>query len=73
MTNDEIHHIFVEVAMGQHRHTPFLLSFATAVMHADPSNFDLVRPTALDLIAKYDLHRYLDNFVVNHKATDGIL
>jgi hypothetical protein len=73
MSNDEIHHIFVEVATGRGRHGGFVMSFAQAVMHADPSNFELVRPTAMDLIAKYELHRYLDNFVVCHKPVDGVL
>ncbi len=73
MSNDEIHHIFVEIALGRGRHGSFILSFAEAVMNADPANFDLVRPTAVKLIEKYQLGKYLDNFVMNHRAVDGIL
>ncbi len=73
MSNEEILHIYVEIATGRGRHGGFLVSFAEALTRADPSNFDLVRPTALQLIAKYERGKYLDNFVMNHRAVDGIL
>lgn len=60
MSDQEILHIFVEIANGRGRHCGFIMSFANAVMYADPSNFALVRPTALLLISKYGLEKYLE-------------
>jgi len=48
-------------------HPTFLRSFAETVISADPSNFAIMRSTALLVFGKYDLDRYLDNY----PSTDG--
>ncbi len=68
MRDEEILHIFVEIACDRGRHGDFLTAFGEAVMRADPSNFALVRPIAVLLIAKYRLGKYFDNFSVTHEA-----
>ena len=58
MRDEEILHIFTEIAQGRGRHGSFLMAFAQAVMCADPSNFALIRPFASVLISKYGLEKY---------------
>jgi hypothetical protein len=62
MTDQEILHVYVEIASGRGRHGGFLLAFAEAVVRADSSNFMLMRPVALLLMSKYGLEKYLENF-----------
>ena len=62
MTDAQLHHIFVEVAIGRGRHGGFLRSFADAVTHADGENFELLKPAMESLVAKYPLEQYLDTF-----------
>ena len=63
LVDQEIIHIFTEIACGHGQHVAFVMSFAELVTRADPSNFDLVRPQALCLIAEYGLGKHLANFV----------
>lgn len=62
MRDDQILHVFVEIANGRGRHGSFLQNFADTIIAADPSNFALMRPTAMLVIGKYDLDKYLDNY-----------
>lgn len=60
--DSRIRHIFVEIANGRGSHGGFLCSFAEAVERADPENLSILRATALEVIDKYGLEKYLDNF-----------
>jgi hypothetical protein len=62
LSDSRILHIFVEVANGRGEHGSFLVSFAEALQRADPENFSMLRLTALEVINKYGLAKYLDNF-----------
>ena len=62
MTDSQILHIFVEISLGRGRHGSFLSRFAEAVVAADPSNFQLLRPLAKHLIETNQLEKYLDSF-----------
>jgi hypothetical protein len=63
MTQEEILHIFVEVANGRGHHGSFLRAFASAVAHADDANIRILTPSAEVLIKKYGLEKYLDTFL----------
>jgi len=62
LVDDQVRHIFLEVSLGRGRHGDFLKYFGDAVVRADPENFALIRPSAMMLIVKYELLRYLDTF-----------
>lgn len=66
-----IRHVFVEVAQGRGKHGDFLRTFAEALMRADAENFSLLRATALDMIEKYDLMKYLDSFPSSPAANNS--
>jgi hypothetical protein len=78
MTDQEILHVYVEIASGRGRwggrkllpdpFDGFLLAFAEAVVRADSSTFMLMRPVALLLMSKYGLEKYLENFNMTHEA-----
>jgi len=63
MTDSQILHIFVEISLGRGRHGSFLCRFGEAVMAADPMNFAILLPSARLLIEKYELEKYLDNYL----------
>jgi hypothetical protein len=65
VNDQQILHIFVEIANGGGRHGAFLVSFAESIMRADDHNFAILRPAARELIQKYDLAKYLGNFGVS--------
>jgi hypothetical protein len=67
VTDQELLHIYVEVASGRGNHGSFLTSFATTVAYADPENFILLRSAARTLVDKYRLADYLDNY--QHEVT----
>jgi len=62
ITDEELLHIYVEIAGGRGNHGDFLKSFAEAIMRADYSNFAMLRMVASFLVTKYDLAKYLDNY-----------
>jgi len=62
LTDAQVLHIFVEIMNGRNYHGSFLRAFADAVLRADDSNLQVIRPAALALISKYNLDKYLDNF-----------
>lgn len=66
--DERIRHIFVEIANGRGGHGGFLCCFAEAVQRADPENLSMLRATALDVIDKYALEKYLDNFSPGAKS-----
>lgn len=68
LTDEQIRHIFVEVALGRGRHGSFLRRMAEATAHADPRNFALLRPLLKTWIEDYDLAEYLDT----HKPENGL-
>lgn len=59
LTDDQIRHIFVEVAMGTGNHGGFLRSFAETLDHADFPHFGMLRDVACQLIKEYGLQAYL--------------
>ena len=62
MTEDEIRHIFVEIADGRGNHGSFLRSFAAAVLWADEHNFQLLLPAMKAIVIKYNLEYHLHNY-----------
>jgi len=52
---DRIIGIFAPIALGVEAYGSFVTAFADAVCRADPENFELIRPLAVQLIAKYNL------------------
>ena len=69
LTNEQVVHIFVEVAHGRGHHGDFLCSFAAAIARADPQNLRLIRAAACALITKYRLDKYLDTVDGGKAAT----
>jgi hypothetical protein len=67
MEPDKLRHIWIEIANGRGAHGGFLKSFATAFSYADPMNIEVITPAAIELVRKYGLEKYLDNF----PSTDG--
>lgn len=57
LNNNEIKTIFSAIYHGVGNHGSFLSSFASAVSHADPQNFELLKDVAIKLIEKYDLNK----------------
>lgn len=62
MTDDQLRHIFVEIADGRGNHGSFVRSFAVAYMWADEGNKMILREAAKTLVNKYSLDKYLDNY-----------
>jgi hypothetical protein len=59
----QMRHIFTEVSQGRGQHGGFLCAFADAVVRADPTNLVLLKSAMELLIVKYELGRYLDNYL----------
>lgn len=59
ITTEQIHHIMVEVNNGRGNHGDFLKKFATAYLHADDLNAQILKESAKTLIVKYKLDDYL--------------
>lgn len=62
LSDDQIKHIFVEVALGRGRHGGFLRSIADAVQHADHRNFGMMRPLLKVWIRDSGLDQFLDTY-----------
>jgi hypothetical protein len=62
MTTAQMLHVWVEIADGRGHHGAFLRSFADAYTRADPDNVSLLWEASSQLIEKYELKKYLDNF-----------
>jgi predicted nucleic acid-binding OB-fold protein len=61
-SQEQLTHIFSEVAIGRGRHDRFLRKFAEAVAFVKPEDYALIERACLDLIVKYKLDRFLDTF-----------
>jgi hypothetical protein len=64
MTDQELKHIYVEIAQGRGGHGSFLCAFAQAYLWADDENALILRAAAITIAAKYRLTDYLDNYEV---------
>lgn len=60
MTQDQLHHIFVEVHGGRGMHGSFLRAFADCYLKADLLNKEILHKAAEVLVSKYRLSEYLD-------------
>ena len=63
LTNEEVRSIFVAIANGAGGHGSFVMAFADALLRADSTNFNLLKPVAEELIRNYDLCSVLEKKV----------
>lgn len=56
LSDEEIRTIFTSVVNGVNMHGSFLVNLAHAVVHADYSNFLLMKPILQEIIFKYKLY-----------------
>ena len=56
---DDLEYIFKEIIDDRGGHGDFLKSFAAAFIRADAENKELMMPSALALVVKYGLAKYL--------------
>lgn len=64
-------HIWTEVNLGRGTHGGFLRAFAESFMRADDLNRAIIRDSAMLLVAKYRLDKYLDTLGA-HSTPNGI-
>ncbi len=61
-TGHQLHYIYREIAFGRGGHGSFLRAFSDAYIRADGENKDLLDAAANNIVKKYRLNQYLDNF-----------